>query len=110
MQVNEATVIPNSLKRLQTALHVQFDHLTIIEDSKVTVADWHFYNAMWFSQNIVISISAKHLAPLRSLPSFVTLYPLIKFTDMVPINLLKSGSSNEEKVNGKININLVFYF
>lgn len=100
VQVNEATLIPTSLKVLQTTLHIRFEHLTIDEDSRIVVADWHFFNALWNDQKVVASVSARHFGPMRSLPSSITLYPLIKFNDVIPSRILNGDVSEDTKTNG----------
>lgn len=98
--MNQTTLVPNALKVLQTTLHIRFEHFVIIESSKITVGDWHFYNAKWTGHDVVVSISSKPLAQMKSLPSSCTLFPLVKFTDMIHSRYLKNDSSIEE-VNGK---------
>lgn len=102
-QVNQATLVPNSLKTLQTTLHIRFDHFTIDETSKIAVADWNFYNAKWNNQNVVLSLSNKHLGPMKSLPTWITLYPLVKFTDIIPSRYLKDAETSGES-NGRCSL------
>lgn len=75
----------------------------MIENSKVTVGDWNFYNAKWNgSHDVVVSVSNKPLGPMKSLPSAITLFPLVKFTDMIPCRYLKHCDTSSGDVNGEI--------
>lgn len=94
-------MIPHSLRVLQTTLHIRFDHFSIVESSRVNVTDWCFYNAKLAGQDVVISLSTKHLGPMKSLPSWITLYPLVKFTDIVPSRLINEETVGSADTNGK---------
>ena len=96
--MNQVTLVPRTLKALQTTLHIRLDHFSIVENSRVSMMGWHFYNAKWAGQDVVISLSNKDVRTTKSLPLCITLYPVVKFTDIIPSRLIK-----EEPTGGETN-------
>lgn len=56
--------------------------------------DWHFYNAKTLDgQDVVISLSNKQMGQMKSHPLWITLYPLLKFNDVVPSRYVKEETT-----------------
>ncbi|XP_065216015.1 uncharacterized protein LOC135842467 isoform X2 [Planococcus citri] len=102
-QLNQTTLVPNALKVLQTTLHIRFEHLVVVESSRIAVADWYFYNAKWNGHDVVVSLSTKPFGLMKSLPSSITLFPLVKFTDLIPSRYVKNDTSVED-INAYITV------
>lgn len=107
--MNQATLIPRTLEKLRTTPHVQFNHFNIVESSKANVLGWHFHNSKCADQDVVISLSNKPLETMETYPPWITLFPLIKFTDVIPSRFMNEDAIGSE-MNGTVNKYTIWIF